>query len=488
MQQNPTQADIAEFRPQFASMGLDDLMGRQKAMVGKILAVTKAYTANGSKFDGLAELTGSTADDKRTAFRKQQAEACAIRDRIAEIKHMETAHTDAEAIENAAHVREIEEGSPVATENRRALNRYVTHQERVAEAETALVHRINEAAGLEPTANFFQTVRAQREVTIKGPIGLMVDPVNIHLNPANPVGFEVFVPLDPLVVAGRRPPTMVMDLVPRTPVASNAYKYRKQTTVEQLKEAGGDNAATTATKRGWKAEGTESTAEANYRWQVQTAAIETIFGFAEASLEQLADEPQSQALILQQLRMDLRRNMEQAIINGDGNNETPKGLWAAGASTVDHAAPASGETNYGLDFIAQAIWDNVYNDTFLNVDALIFHAIDWRKLITTRDDRGNLQFLDPQDVAQKMVFGIPITLSQFTKDDRTAGTVLAANLMEGGRVLDRQETMVAQTDSDGTRFREGGLTFRAHARCGVARFHDGAFCTVTNFAGKKTTA
>ena len=496
MQQNPSQSDIAEFAPTYASMGLDDLLKRQKDAVGKIRSVTEAYKANGSTFENLTAVDGSNADDKRTAFRKQQAEAIAIRNRIQEIRHMETAHTDAEAIENAAHTREIEEGAPVTGENRRSATQYRTYQEVFADAEAALVRRINEAAGLSADSNFFKAVISQRGVTINGPLGLLLDPVNVAQTSASPAGFEVYPPMSDVVVAGRRPPLMVMDITPRIGVMSNAFKYRKQVplasanpdSIEQLREASGDNAATTAGKRGWKAEGATSTAEANYRWTTQTANIETIFGFTQATLEQLADEPQAQALILSQLRMDLRRNMELALLHGDGANETPLGLFSSGAGTVDFPAPASGTTEYGFDKIAEGIYDQVYDKTFLNVDALIFNAIDWRKLITTRDDRGNLQFMDPQDVSAMRVLGVPVMLSQFAKEDRTAGTVLMGNFMEGGRLLDRQELMVAQTDADGTTFRSGNTTFRAHARCGVARFYDAAFCTVTNFDGKKKTA
>ena len=155
---------------------------------------------------------------------------------------------------------------------------------------------------------------------------------------------------------------------------------------------------------------------------------------------------------------------------------------------MDFDAPPAQTTEYGFDKLAEGIYDQVYDKTFLNVDYLIFNSIDWRKLITTRDDRGNLQFMDPQDVGAMRVLGIPVLLSQFAKEDRTAGTVLMGNFMEGGRLLDRQELELAQSDSDGNIFRSGNTAFRAYSRCGVARFYDSAFCTVTNFEGKKTTS
>ena len=493
MQQNPTTAEITEAGKQFASMGLDDLKRRQKDAIGKIRATTEAYKRNGSRFDGLAEVDGATADDKRQAFRKQQAEACAIRDRIKEIEYMDTAYSDSdpEASASADHLREIE-GAATRTERPRAV--YRTTQELVAQAETALVRRINEAAGLPADANLFKAVIDNRRITLSGPVGLLLDPVNVAVTTPGDAGFQVYPPMSDIVVQGRRPPLMVMDITPRVSVMSNALKYRKQvpagsnTSIEALREASADNAATKAQKRGWKAEGATSTAEADYKWMTETANIETIFGFTQATLEQLADEPQAQALILSQLRMDLRRNMELALLHGDGTNETPKGLFAAGAATVDFDAPPAQTTEYGFDKLAEAVYDQIYDKTFLDADYLIFNSIDWRKLITTRDERGNLQFLDPQDVASKMVLGIPVILSQFAKEDRTAGTVLAGNFMEGGRLLDRQELEIAQTDSDGTNFRSGNTSFRAFSRCGVARYYDSAFCTITNFEGKKTTS
>ena len=489
MLQNTPQAEIAEAAKQFAAKSLAECQKLQKERVAKIRAVKAAYTANGSRFGGLEGLTTTSEDDQRGEFRKMMAEERGISARIDEIKFMDTAYADEEAAENQAHAQEIREGAPTA--QRAQAPRFESAHDVYARAEKALCERLNRAAGLDADTNVFRVVAEQGKVRISGPLSLLIDPVNVHGNdPSLGGGFSVYPPMSDLVVPGVRPPLMAMDITPRLGVSSNAFKYRaqQQSSTEQLKEAGGDTGATKTGKRGWKDEGATSTAEANYLWEEQTATIETIFGFTQATLEQLADEPQVQGLILQQLRMDLRRNLELALLHGSGANNEPAGLFSTGASTVDHTAPASGESNYGLDFLAMGIYDEVYNDTFLNVTAILMNAIDWRKLTTTRDENGNLQFMDPQDVSAQRVLGIPVYLSQFAKEDRTAGTVLMGSFPEGARLLDRQDIMIAQTDSDGTNFRSGNTTFRGHARIGVARLYAGAFCSVTTFEGKKTTA
>ena len=487
MQHNPTQSGINEAYQQYANVGLDDAKARLKEKASKVKAVLSAYQANGSRFDGLSELDGSTANDKRDAFRKMNEDALGLKQRIEEIKSVANSANVLdlpEETENNSHVNAILNRGSGDNANSQGSNEIVlTAREMQARNERNLANRIIAAAGFTgEEGEFFRNMVKGQEVKIEGSeASLFYDTSNLISTTGDDTGFSIYPPMTDIVVPGVRPQIRFLDIVRRVMTASNALKYRKQTTTEQLKGA-------TEVARGWKPQGVASTAEANYVWETQTANVEMLFGFTQVTKEQLMDAGGSEELILSNLRMDLRRNMELALLHGSGANEEPTGLFN-GATTLAHAEGASsGDVTYGLDFIAQAIYDEIFTDTELMPNFLGFNPIDWRKLITTRDENGNLQFVDPQDVAQQMVFGIPVILSKYTKADSTAGSVLAGNFQEGGALVDRQQVGVENTESHGNNFVAAVTTFRAYARMGVARFYDGAFCTVTGFEGKKVKA
>ena len=491
MQLNPSQAMIDAAAPQFARLGLDDVDSRLNAAVGKVRAVTDAYKANGSSFEGLSEVDGSDVGAKRTAFAKMQAEVCALRDRKAEIKAMDKAREDAAEQENADHRSEIlNRASGEATGREVAQQREpLSYTEAVRRNTASLVSAIVAASGFTGEGSFARAVAANRgPINIEGDAsGLFHEPLNVISNTS---GFSIYPPMSDRVVDAPRPQVQLLDIISREQTGSNAYKYRRQTSPgEQLRNANANAAGATA--RGWKGEGAVSTAEADYEWEEATAIIETIFGFSQITMEQMMDAAGIDGRVLGQLRMDLRRNMELALLHGQGENNEPQGLIEGTAgtdfSTVAHGAPSSGETNYGYDFLAEAMYDQIFVATQLMPNAILMHPVDWRKLSTTRDGNGNLQFMDPQDVAMQRVLGLPVLLSQYTKLDRTEGTVVIGNFTEGCSLIDRQQVSVDSTDSDANNFRAAVTTFRAYARVGTGKWFPRAVATVTGFDGSKTT-
>ena len=482
MQQNPTQAEIAAAGEQFARIGLADAEKRRKERVAKLRTVLEAYTANGSSFEGLAEVDGDSVADKRQAFRRQNAEVLALKERIAEIKAMAAGLED--TAENDAHADEIRNRAETGGE-RQAERRVLTGRESVAERQQMLLNRVRLAAGIEgDDARLFRHVAMTGGVEIEGPESTALwDVTNLVSTSA---GMPIYEDQTARVVPGVRPQVRIIDIINRVTTTSNMVVFRRQTQAgtEQLKNTAATKAGREA--RGWKVEGTASPAEADYRWEKVMVPISLILGFTQATKEQLEDEGGMDMLLLQQLRMDLRRNMELALLHGGGSDQEPAGLFGTGATTLAHAAPGANSTNYGLDFLARAMYDEMFEDTELMPTHFVMNPIDWRKLITTRDGDGNLQFMDPQDVAQQMVLGTPVILSKYTKLDSTAGTVLCANFAEGGALFDRQMVEVERTNAHAGQFIAANETFRATARMGVGRFYNGAFVNVTGFDGKKT--
>ena len=492
MQLNPSQAMIDAAAPQFARIGREDAESRLRDAVGKVRAVTDAYTANGSSFEGLTAVDGSDAATKRENFAKQQAEVCAIRNRVAEIKAMAAIGDEHEAQENDAHASEILNRGGGSEPRAERTPVPLSYTQASRQAANALMSAVATAASYtgEP-GGFFRSVAeaGKAGVAINGDAsGLFHEPLNVISNTA---GFSIYPPMSDRVVDVPRPQVSVLDIIARENTESNAYKYRRQTVAggEQLEDKNANAAGARA--RGWKAEGAASTTDANYVWEEATAIIETIMGTTEITWEQMMDAAGIDTRVLGQLRLDLRRNLELMLLHGQGENNEPQGLIEGTAgtdfSTVAHSAPSSGETNYGFDFLAQAMYDQIFVNTQLMPNYILLHPVDWRKLSTTRDANGNLQFMDPQDVAMQRVLGLPVILSQYTKLDRTAGTAVIGNFTEACAMLDRQQLVVDSTESHGTNFKASVTTFRARGRFGTGKWYPLGVATVTGFDGSKTT-
>lgn len=489
MQHNPTQAGINEQFQAVAALGIDDAKARLKEKAGKVKAVMAAYKENGSSFDGLAELDGSNVGDKRTAFRKMQEEALGLKMRIDEVDSVANAATpfDTESRENDSHVNAINNRS--SNNNGNATNRRNVMNAREAYElnERNMFERVLNSGGFTgDRASFYQSVaRNGLVLSAQGPEARMFYDIQNVISSGASTGFEIFTPLSDTFIRGIRPTVHALDFVRRVTTRTDSWKYRAQTQTEQLNNRGADTAARTA--RGWKAENALSTAEAIYKSAIRTATVHNIFGFSQPTMQQLADYDGGEAFINEELRLDVRRNMELALLWGAGSDEEPMGLFH-GITALDFDAPAAGETEYGLDYIAQAMFDKVFTDTQQMPTNVMMDARDWRKLITTRDANGNLQFLDPADVTNQVVLGMPVSLSSYTSLAGTAGTVLVGDFLRGGAMVDRQDVTIEKSDSHGTTFLQGTYTIRVSARMGVARFHDGSFVPITNFEGKKSTS
>ena len=57
----------------------------------------------------------------------------------------------------------------------------------------------------------------------------------------------------------------------------------------------------------------------------------------------------------------------------------------------------------------------IMSNVWMMPDHVVMHPLDWHSLSTTRGTDGHLQFMEPAEVAQKRVLGLPVILSPYMK-------------------------------------------------------------------------
>ena len=514
MQLNPTQAEIAEAAKQYEDKGRKEIVASLKERIGEIEAVHDQLSA---KYDwsAVTKLDG-TSDDKRNAFRKMNADVCALRDRMREIQGIDKSKQDKDM---AAEIAERNGGSrPSDPAARAEAERLAAMPQADLEAyqSTRFLREAAKQAGIEIKGEglgkdsicFQIATRPHGLDGVSVPLDWMVgprSPTNVLSGgptggpggatvPGAGGGWSIYPPMTDTRIDTPWPPVFVMDLVRRLRTTSNLFVYRAQSVpghtdnLGQLKLDGAD-AAAKAAAAGWTAEDTEG-AEIRPKWVTKTSPVVKCLAFAEITEEQIEDGQDIDGLVADQLRRELRNSVERDLLLGTGANNRMQGIFGyslPGTSTTDFVAPASGTTDYGFDYISHGIF-TMMKEIWMMPDRVVMHPLDWHKLSTTRDTQGRLQFMDPTEAAAKRVLGLPVSFTPWMAEDASQGTVGLGAFASAAALIDRRDVQLSRTDAHDENFTKDVLTIKASVRVAAARFYDSAFRRVTNFEGKKSTA
>ena len=511
MQLNPTQKERDAAAKLWAEKGWDECKAALEARIGEVSAIHDQLSA-AYNWKAVTKLSG-TDTDKRNSFRLMNADLAALRDRCREIVNLKS---NQQELDHAAEIEARNGGSRPPSEAARAAIRQMQEippTELRRHHNTAFLRQAAEQKGLEIGSTDLGGSRnhkpgmgrnsltwqiAERkngvdELSISldhliGPQMVMTSGTPGALGGGSQIGadggFSIYPPMTGLTVPLLFPP-LVMDVVRRETTYSNLFVYRSQTSGYQLEYADADNAATKNQKSGFRGEN-EAGQEIKPKWETQRSPVVKCIAYAEVTQEQIDDGEDVDSLIADQLRMELRNSVDRDLLNGPGGTTDRMLGLLDSVGTEAMGAGTANKPLFGYDFISKAA-NQIITDTWLMPDCVVMSPMAWNSLSTARDNDGRLQMLDPQEVMQKQINGLPVKLSPHvgatvaTRDS----TVAIGAFSTAGMLVDRQDVMLSRTDSHDANYTKDVITIKATVRVASARLYDKAFRTVTAFGGRK---
>lgn len=254
----------------------------------------------------------------------------------------------------------------------------------------------------------------------------------------------VFPNQKPGVIQGNFAPLTIRQVLPRTPVTTNA--------VNALREASWNNSAAAVTQAAAKP-------ESDITFEQYNVPIQTIAHWIKVSNQLLADAPAIASYIDTRLRDGLGQEVDRQLLLGDGTAPALSGLTDSGNFTAysavsdDLLVDAINRAKYQLWAIGRA------------PDTVIVNPADWGAMERTREGAGTGMYLYgmPGVAAGVNPFGVQIVMSNFMPQ----GNFLIGAMRGSTMVYDRQSVTVEMgyVNDD---FTKNLVTIRAEERLGLA--------------------
>lgn len=250
------------------------------------------------------------------------------------------------------------------------------------------------------------------------------------------------------VLGMAKQPLRIRDLLTSVPVNSDSVRYAKQT----LRT----NAAKVV------AQGTAKPYSA-YKWENQTATIETLAHLAKMTLQAIADAPRLTAEVEMEMRYGLALIVEQELLNGDGTAGHLNGLMNQATAATRPTGIAKASVTNKLDVLRVAQLNLALQ--FAPADAQIISLVDWADIELMKDGQDRYLFgpATPSGAAAKQLWSLPVIDS---------ATMAADNFLVGAfaysvHLYDRQSVAVLISTENDTDFELNQATMRCEERLGL---------------------
>lgn len=243
-------------------------------------------------------------------------------------------------------------------------------------------------------------------------------------------------------------PLKIRNLLTSVPVTTDSVRYAKQT----LRT----NAAKIV------AEGTAKPYSA-YKWENQTATVETIAHLAKMTLQAIADAPRLTAEVEMEMRYGLALMVEQEILNGDGTAGHLNGLMNQATAVTTRSGISKANVINKIDVLRVAQLQLALQ--FAPADAQVISLVDWADIELERDGQNRYLFgpATPGGQAGKQLWSLPVIDS---------ATMAADNFLVGAfaysvHLYDRQAVAVLISTENDTDFELNQATMRCEERLGL---------------------
>lgn len=217
---------------------------------------------------------------------------------------------------------------------------------------------------------------------------------------------------------------------------------------------------------------------------VKTVALSKIAGIMKESDELLEDYPRLASAIDGRGKYELDLVIENALINGDGQNGN-----VAGILSVDGIQSGQYKKAATPAEIAESVYDaitKVQMNSGYNADGIVINPADYQKIRLHKDSNGQYfgggYFTGAYGngvnvVSQPELWGVPTVVTSAIP----AGTILVGNFAAGASVLSKGGQSAA-TGYDGEDFSHNRVTVRVEERLALATYVPQAFFKLTQAA------
>lgn len=279
------------------------------------------------------------------------------------------------------------------------------------------------------------------------------------------MGVGTVVQFDPTVPRPQRP-TRVRDLFPAAATSANLIDFFR---VTGFAENGGRGAAAPVPERdtsvtpnvfGLKPKST-------LQFTSDQAPVRTIAHWEAAHRNVLADTPQLQNVINNELLYGLALEEDDQILNGDGTNENLRGILAtpgilAYTQANDGATPpvATETKPDALRRAATLVMLAYYDPT-----GYVMHPYDWEDIELTKDSQGRYILVTNITIgAQAQVWRQPVVATSAMNE----GTFLSGAFGLGAQLYDRQQASVRVSESHEDFFVRNAVAILCEERLALA--------------------
>ena len=266
-----------------------------------------------------------------------------------------------------------------------------------------------------------------------------------------------------------RYPLNVLGLVNRRTTTSDLVEFVRQTT--KVAQAAMVPEANVTDYTGASGQVSGEKPEASIGFEQVTEAVKTMAVWIPATKRALSDASQIRGIIDQELRDDLREELEDQLLNGDGTGENFTGILET-SGILTQSWDTDMLTTIRKARTALAVTGLSYPT------ALVIHPNDAETLDLTQDDQGRYYYGGPAEGGVQRAWRVPVVESQSI----TEGTGLMGDFRKAV-MWDREQASIMVSDSHEDFFIRNMVAILAEMRAAFGVIRPSAFIEVALESG-----
>jgi len=261
-------------------------------------------------------------------------------------------------------------------------------------------------------------------------------------------GAFVITQRDPELIPLGRKPLRIFEVISRMPTDSDLVDY--------VAESARTNAAATRAEPTATGDNSGVAAESAFTFEVRQAAVKNVANWFPVTKQGMADVPQMQGIVDEELRDNLLEKLCDLIINGLGTGSQFTGIVNTSGTQTQAWSTNILTTTRKAKTIVGTVGREVPNAYLLN-------PAEWEIIDLLQDNEARYFYGGPAQVGVPRLWGLPVVEEEAV----VAGTGLVGNFMKA-RLWDRQQATLSISDSHQDFFTRGLLALLADLRVAFA--------------------